>query len=94
MEVYGIDSLLQPASSGQSMNYSLSHLSVGFTRESGRLPLGPTEHIQTSTSVAKSTCVCVPGAQKQSYVTGIFVAITNNTLYGSKLSFFFYAKNH
>ncbi len=24
--IYGIDSLLQPASSGQSMNYSLSHL--------------------------------------------------------------------
>ncbi len=26
--------------------------------------------------------------------TGIFVAIANNTLYESKLSFFFYAKNH
>ncbi len=38
--VYGIDSLLQPASSGQSMNYNLSHFRVGFTRESGRLPLG------------------------------------------------------
>ncbi len=38
--VYGTDSLLQPASSGQSMNYSLSHVRVGFTRESGRLLLG------------------------------------------------------
>ncbi len=38
--VYGIDSLLQPASSGQSMNCSFSHLRVGFTSESGRLPLG------------------------------------------------------
>ncbi len=38
--VYGIDSLLQPASSGQSMNYSFNHFRVGFKRESGRLPLG------------------------------------------------------
>ncbi len=38
--VYGIDSLLQPASSGQLTNYSLSHFCVGFTRETGRLPLG------------------------------------------------------
>ncbi len=38
--VYEIDSLLQPASSGQSMNCSFSHFRVGFTRESGRLPLG------------------------------------------------------
>ena len=38
--VYGNDSLLQPASSGQSMNYSFSHFLVGFTRESRRLPLG------------------------------------------------------
>ncbi len=38
--VYGIDSLLQPASSGQFMNCSFSHFRVGFTRESGRLPLG------------------------------------------------------
>ena len=37
--VYGTDSLLQPASSGQSMNCSFSHFLVGFTRESGRLPL-------------------------------------------------------
>ncbi len=37
--VYGIDSLLQPDSSGQSMN-SFSQVRVGFTRESGRLPLG------------------------------------------------------
>ncbi len=37
--VYGIDSLLQPASSGQSMNCSFSHFRVGFTRESGRWPL-------------------------------------------------------
>ncbi len=32
--VYGIDS------SGQSVNCSFSHFRVGFTRESGRLPLG------------------------------------------------------
>ncbi len=38
--VYGIDSLLQPASSSQSMNCSFSHFRVGFKRESGRLPLG------------------------------------------------------
>ncbi len=38
--VYGIDSLLEPASSGQLMNCSFSHVRVGFTRESGRLPLG------------------------------------------------------
>ncbi len=38
--VYGTDSLLQPASSGQSMNCSLSHFRVGFKRESGKLPLG------------------------------------------------------
>ncbi len=38
--VYGIDSLLEPASSGQSMNYSFSHFRVGFKRGSGRLPLG------------------------------------------------------
>uniref|UniRef100_A0A8C2D121 ATP-binding cassette, sub-family G (WHITE), member 2a n=1 Tax=Cyprinus carpio TaxID=7962 RepID=A0A8C2D121_CYPCA len=31
--VYGIDFLLQLASSGQLMNYSLSHFSVGMTRE-------------------------------------------------------------
>ncbi len=31
--VFGIDSLLQPASSGQSMNCSFSHFRVGFTRE-------------------------------------------------------------
>ncbi len=32
---------------------------------------------------------CDPGAQKQSWVTeGIFVAIANNTLYGSKLYIF------
>ncbi len=37
--VYGIESLLQPASSGQSMNYSLSHFRVGFTRESGKFPV-------------------------------------------------------
>ncbi len=36
--VNGVDSLLQPASSGQSMNYSLSHFRVGFKRESRRLP--------------------------------------------------------
>ncbi len=36
---YGIDSILLPASSGQSMNCSFSHFRVGFTRESGRLPL-------------------------------------------------------
>ncbi len=34
--VYGIDSLLRPASSGQSMNYSLSHFRVGFKRERER----------------------------------------------------------
>ncbi len=39
MGVYGTDSLLEPASSGQSMNYSFGHR-VGFPRESGRLPLG------------------------------------------------------
>ncbi len=38
--VYGIDFLLQPASSGQSMNCSFNHFRVGFKRESGRLPLG------------------------------------------------------
>ncbi len=38
--VYGTDSLLEPASSGQSMNCSFSHFRVGFTRGSGRLPLG------------------------------------------------------
>ncbi len=37
--VYGIDSLLQPASSVQSMNCSLSYFSVGFKTEAGRLPL-------------------------------------------------------
>ncbi len=37
--VYGIDSLLEPASSGQSMNCSFSHFRVGFARESGRLAL-------------------------------------------------------
>ncbi len=37
--VYGIDSLLEPASSGQSMNCSFSHFGVGFKRGSGRLPL-------------------------------------------------------
>ncbi len=43
--VYGIDSLLQPASSGQLTNYSLSHFCVGFKRESGRLPFGATPKI-------------------------------------------------
>ncbi len=38
-EVYGIDSLLQPASSGQSMNCSLSYFRVGFKTEVERLPL-------------------------------------------------------
>ncbi len=38
--VNGINSLLEPASSGQSMNCSFSHFRVGFTRASGRLPLG------------------------------------------------------
>ncbi len=38
--VYGIDSLLELASSGQSMNYSFSHVRVGFTRETRRLTLG------------------------------------------------------
>jgi len=33
MGVYGIDSLLQPVSSGQTMNCSLSHLCVAFKRE-------------------------------------------------------------
>ncbi len=42
--VYGSDSLLQPASSGQSMNCSFSHVRVGFTKESGRLPLGLDAH--------------------------------------------------
>ncbi len=43
--VYGIDSLLEPASSDQSMNCSFSHIRVGFTREreSGMLPLGSTQ---------------------------------------------------
>ena len=40
MQVYGIDSLLQSDSSGQSMNCSLSHFSVGLKREKGRLLLG------------------------------------------------------
>ncbi len=31
--VYGTDSLLEPASSGQSMNYSLRHFQFGFKRE-------------------------------------------------------------
>ncbi len=30
-------SLLEPASSGQSMNYSFSHFCVGFTRESSEV---------------------------------------------------------
>ncbi len=34
--VYGIDYLLEPASSGQAMNYSFSHVRVGFTRERAR----------------------------------------------------------
>ncbi len=38
--VYGIDSIMQSAFSGHSMNFSLSHFCVGFMRESGRLPLG------------------------------------------------------
>ncbi len=42
---YGNDSLLQPASSGQSMNCSFSHFRVGFTRESGRLPLDVGAHV-------------------------------------------------
>ncbi len=37
--VYEIDSLLEPASSGHSMNCSLSHFRVGFKTETGRLPL-------------------------------------------------------
>jgi len=39
MGVYGIDSLLQSVSSGQSMNCSLNYFSVGFKRETGRLQL-------------------------------------------------------
>ncbi len=39
--VYGTDSLLEPTSSGQSMNCSLSHFRVGFKMETGRLPLVP-----------------------------------------------------
>jgi len=39
MGVYRIDSLLQPVSSGQSMNCSLSQFCVWFKRETGRLPL-------------------------------------------------------
>ncbi len=38
--VYGTDSLLEPASSGQSMHCSFSHFGVGFARESRMLPLG------------------------------------------------------
>ncbi len=38
--VYVTDSLLEPASSGQSMNCSFSHFRIGFKRGSGRLPLG------------------------------------------------------
>ncbi len=52
--VYGIDSLLQPASSGQSMNCSFSHFRVGFTRESGRLPLG----LNTDINVCCSGLTC------------------------------------
>ncbi len=37
--VYGNDSLLEPTSSDQSINYSFSHVRVGFTRDSGRLLL-------------------------------------------------------
>ncbi len=36
-EVYGTDSLLEPASSGQSMNCSFSHFCGGFMRESRKL---------------------------------------------------------
>ncbi len=42
--VYRIDSLLEPASSGQSINCSFSHFRVGFTRGSERLPLVSTLH--------------------------------------------------
>ncbi len=38
--VYGTDSLLEPASSSQLTNYSLSYFRVSFKTETGRLPLG------------------------------------------------------
>ncbi len=55
--VYGIDSLLQPASSGQSMNCSFSHFRVGFTRESGRLPLEHTSCL-SSQDLTNENKVC------------------------------------
>ncbi len=45
--VYGIDSLLEPASSGQSMNCSFSHFRVGFKRGSGGCRLVETHFYQT-----------------------------------------------
>lgn len=53
--VYGTDSLLQPASSGQLTNYSLSHFLVGFTRESGRLPLVYGSRLVSNIIHAKNT---------------------------------------
>ncbi len=68
--VYGIDSLLQPASSGQLTNYSLSHFRVGFKRESGRLPLDSnTPHM--STSLCGKICItlhkCIRNERRRSY---------------------------
>ncbi len=53
-----MDSLLEPASSGQSMNCSFSHVRVGFTRESGRLLLGFTSWRCFDTGWSQYTGAC------------------------------------
>ncbi len=77
--VYGTDSLLEPASSGQSMNCSFSHVRVGFTRESGRLPLG--SNLGRSCQKHHSTrfTICATGADgSQSFC----IVLTHSPLVG------------
>jgi len=57
MGVYGIDSLLQPVSSGQSMNCSLSQFCVWFKRETGRLPLRENTPGSETNASSESKCL-------------------------------------
>jgi len=68
--VYGTDSRLQPASSGQSMNCSVSHFLIGFKRESGGLPLdwdAPMMRGKRCVSVMRFVVLCWWGSSLHSH---------------------------
>lgn len=88
---YGIDSLLEPVSSDQSMNCSLSHFRVGFKSLEGRRLVLICRHFQEVTRQVSELIIYSSDSFK---ITGLFRNVFMNELLNLSLNLFVQKLNH